>query len=47
MNKCDWCRHSDPDKNGKLKCRFLICKLTQKEILEILKNMPKGAMKND
>ena len=34
MCKCDWCSYSDSDKNGKLKCRFSICQLSQKEIIE-------------
>jgi hypothetical protein len=47
MNKCDWCHCAGPerDKHGNLKCRFSICQLTQKEILEILKNIPKELTK--
>lgn len=45
MCKCDWCEYAGPqrDSKGRLKCRFLSCMLSQKEILEILKNLPKGA----
>lgn len=47
MCKCDWCECSGPerDNKGRLKCRFSICQLDQKEILEILKNLPKGDKK--
>lgn len=41
--KCDWCKNAGPERDakGRLKCRFSICQLNQKEILEILKNVPK------
>ena len=43
MDKCAWCKCSGPERDakGRLKCRFSICQLSQKEIIEILKNIPK------
>lgn len=49
MCKCDWCEYAGPERDikGRLKCRFSVCQLSQRQILEILKLLHMEVKKND